>query len=152
MKQIKQNKTFQIAKENSIICSYVADCFPKNKNNIVGKLEEQITNYIQTSKFSKNPERGGNIQPYNGLTKKSSVNFDNRVPESVQKIRENHKLQHECQGKLKDEIDSERTNPSRGKNPKRDLPKSLAFTTAIGYSNAVTKLRIEEIHIGLQIY
>ena len=56
------------------------------------------------------------------------------MPENVQNTCQNHKLHHECHEKPEGEIDRGRTNPNRGKNSRRHLPRRLTFATAIGYA------------------
>ena len=66
--------------------------------------------------------------------------MDNRVPENVQNIWQNHKLHHECHGKEESGIDSERTNPNNGKNPMKQLRGRFAHATAIRYNNDAIQL------------
>ena len=69
------------------------------------------------------------------------VNVDNSVSENMQIIRENHKLRHECHGKLEIVIKGRKSNSIRGKTPKQHFPVRLVFTTAILYRNGGTQQR-----------
>ena len=74
--------------------------------------------------------------------------MDNRVPENLLNIWQNHKLHRNCYGKLEGGIDSGRPNPNGGKNPKKHLPKKLVFNITILYSDNASGLFTYEVNVG----
>ena len=53
--------------------------------------------------------------------------------------------------KLEYGMDSGRTNPSRGKNPKRHLPIKITLATSIRYRNDATQLGTQERKVGTNL-
>ena len=65
------------------------------------------------------------------------VKLDDWMSKNVQNIRQSHKFDHKSYEKMENGISS-RTNPSRGENPKRQLPGRLTFVATICNKNDVT--------------